>query len=181
MDSETAMTAFRDQQRSAMTAAIRRWGVWNTCVSGDPAECECCRATPAPRGGTAPWSIRPSPTFCYSTGLFGVGHPELLVFSLEMRVASELLTGLAHGVRHGRDLTPGERLDVPQLQLTLLVEELPNPGEILLAANDYYRRPRGNSVPALQLTWADGQRRFPWDEGSALAPADQPRPGSFRA
>jgi Domain of unknown function (DUF4262) len=63
----------------------------------------------------------------------------------------------------------------------ILVEEVPNPGQILYQANAYYERSALQSVPALHLTWTDGLGRFPWDDGYALAAGHQPRPGTFQA
>ena len=62
----------------------------------------------------------------------------------------------------------------------IVPEEVPNPGDIVLWANDFYQRPAGHSVPVLQLTYDDSQGLFPWDEGYAT-PELQPRPGSFAA
>ena len=63
----------------------------------------------------------------------------------------------------------------------LTVEELPSPGEVLLAANRHYQRPPEASVEAYQLTYDDLAGCFPWDPGYANAPDIQPRPGTWRA
>jgi hypothetical protein len=62
-----------------------------------------------------------------------------------------------------------------------VVEELPNPGEVVLGANRFYERPAEYSVPAYQLTWAHRDGLFPWDEGYRCGPECQPRPGTWRA
>ncbi len=93
-----------------------------------------------------------------------------------------LLTDLTHGVLHGRDLTPGELVASVGPGLTdVLVETLPNPGEILFAANEFYGRPSFASVDALQLSWPDALGRYPGDPGCVGPAARQPRPGRFRA
>ena len=56
---------------------------------------------------------------------------------------------------------------------------MPKPGEILFAANDFYMRPAGMSVAALQLSY-DNEGRFPCEDGYAT-PQTQSRPGDFVA
>jgi Domain of unknown function (DUF4262) len=63
----------------------------------------------------------------------------------------------------------------------IVVESLPNPGEILFTANRHYQQPPEASVEAYQLTYDDRSRRFPWDAGYANDPVLQPRPGTWRA
>jgi hypothetical protein len=110
-----------------------------------------------------------------------MGHPELLVFGLTPSSAQALLNGLGDAIVDGRDLVPGEMIeDESGCRHHIIVEEVPNPGEIVLAANRFYRLPRSASVSVLQLTYADCDGRFPWDEGSAYADI-QPRPGDFAA
>lgn len=121
----------------------------------------------------------PTP-FCYTIGLFGLGHPELLVFGLDFSSAAGLLNHLHALIAQGRDLVPGELLAFEGHDETYLVEEVPNPGEILFAANRHYVRPSEFSVPALQLTWSVNGA-FPWDEGYPYQPESQPRPGDFSA
>lgn len=193
--STAAFTAWSDQTHRRMTEAIRRHGCSITYVS-DTVGCPCCvieaaqptnraarrearrRGAAPPPGDTRPSTVR-SP-FGYTTGLHGMGHPELLVFGLSSGDSSRALNEFAHQIAHGNDLTPGEVLELSGWT-TFLVEQLPNPGEILLAANDYYDRPPGHPVAALQLTWADDAGKFPWNAGYAYPPSWQPRPGTFSA
>ncbi|NLG21916.1 MAG: DUF4262 domain-containing protein [Actinomycetales bacterium] len=191
MDKSAALQAFEDRERSMITDHIRTYGVHLTYVSADGG-CDCCRelgdAAPEPGGDTladllgGPEALPPrlDQPFCYSTGLYGVGHPELVVLGLPQDVSMALLNAAAHQVTgHHQDLVPGQL--VPHLELKVLVEEMPNPGMVLFSANDYYRRPFFDSVPAYQLTWADRLGRFPWDEGHDGGPWEQPRPGTYRA
>ena len=60
----------------------------------------------------------------------------------------------------------------------IVIEHVPNPGEIVLTANDFYQRPPEVSVPVVQVTYCDDQGLFPWE---AECRSDQPRPGTFRA
>jgi hypothetical protein len=62
----------------------------------------------------------------------------------------------------------------------IVVEAVPNPGEIVFAANGHYQRPDEASAPVYQLSYDDTAGRFPWDPDYA-APEMQPRPGTFRA
>lgn len=118
------------------------------------------------------------PPFAYTVGLFGLGHPELIVFGLDLESAGFTLNWFFDRVRSGDDLTPGEIVRPPGSQTRFLVEEFPDPGAALYAANRHYQRPREASVPAYQLTW-DVAGEFPWEAGYAYPAWLQPRPGSY--
>lgn len=173
-----------------ITDNIRRYGVHLTYVGGEGAAgCACCRdGGEAEEGDPLAHVVedldelpgRLAVPFCYTTGLFGVGHPELVVLGLAPSPAAHLLNVLAHRViGHHGDLTPGELAVVDDLRV--LVEEVPNPGMVLFEANGYYDRPLFASVPAYQLTWPDAEGRYPWDPGHRSVPCLQPRPGDYRA
>jgi hypothetical protein len=121
------------------------------------------------------------PPFGYTIGLFGLGHPELVVVGLGCDGAYGILQGVAGGVRDGRDLVPGELLTFDGWAGRLVPEECPNPGEVVLGANRFYQRPPEYSVPALQLTWSHRDGSFPWDPGYPCGPECQPRPGAWTA
>ena len=123
----------------------------------------------------------PPPTFAYTIGLFGMGHPELVVTGVDMQTASGLLNELGDRIRAGANFIPGELITFDGWAHRVLVEEVPNPGEILLRANDHYQRPPEASVPAYQLTYDDKWGQFPWDDRYANRPDVQPRPGTWRA
>lgn len=118
--------------------------------------------------------------FCYTIGLFGLGHPELIVFGLDQHRAAGFLNHMHGLIKAGRDLVPGEVLTFAGHDERYLVEEVPNPGDIIFGANRHYARPSEFSVRAFQLTWSVGCA-FPWDEGSPYPPYRQPRPGTFSA
>ena len=120
------------------------------------------------------------PAFGYTIGLFGLGHPELLVVGLSHQRTHDLLDHAARLVAGGRDLVVGEELRWDRGQ-PVIVEDLPNPGDVVLGANRYYQRPAEVSVPAYQLTWAHADGSFPWDDGYPCGPECQPRPGTWRA
>jgi hypothetical protein len=121
------------------------------------------------------------PPFGYTVGLFGLGHPELVVVGLGHDDTHAILQRVAGLVAGGRDLVPGELLTFPDRPDGLVVEELPNAGEVLFTANRHYRRPDEHSVPALQLTWQHRDGTFPWDAAYGCGPECQPRPGTWRA
>ena len=121
------------------------------------------------------------PGFGYTVGLFGLGHPELVVVGLDHRLSHGLLNKIAQLVVDGRNLVPGEVMTDDAGQDILSVEVLPNPGEVLFSANRFYERPDEYSVPAFQLTWADPAGRFPWDPECEAGAARQPRPGTWWA
>ncbi|MCF6735992.1 DUF4262 domain-containing protein [Blastococcus sp. KM273129] len=120
------------------------------------------------------------PPFGYTVGLFGVGHPELVVVGVGREAACGVLQHVAGLVLAGRDLVPGEVIAHGEAE-PLVVEELPNPGDILFSANRFYQRPDEFSVPAYQLSWAHRDGGFPWDPEYPCPPECQPRPGTWRA
>ncbi|WP_138732664.1 DUF4262 domain-containing protein [Modestobacter excelsi] len=128
-------TAWLDQEDTHLAQLIRahRWvvqyvfpGDCADCAEGDDEGDDACEDD----GG---------PPFGYTVGLFGMGHPELVV------------------------------------------EELPNAGEVLFVANRHHRWPDEHSVPASQLTWQHHDGTWPWDLAYPCGPACQPRPGTWRA
>jgi hypothetical protein len=149
-----------DQEDRRVSAYVRDHGCSLEYILG----CDCPDSTP----------------FCYTIGLFGLGHPELLVFGTDQRSAAGLLNHVFGLVRDGRDLVPGELLTFEQSPVSWFVEAVPNPGDIVFGANRHYQRPAEFSVPVLQLTWSVHDD-FPWDAGYCLGPHVQPRPGSFDA
>jgi Domain of unknown function (DUF4262) len=128
------------------------------------------------------WGDQPGqPSFGYTTGLFGLGHPELVVVGVGQHDAHAMLTRAARVVIDGRDLVPGEHLTWPDRPDGLVVEVLPNPGEVLFCANRFYQRPDEYSVPAYQLAWQHRGGGWPWEEHYPCGPDCQPRPGTWRA
>ena len=82
---------------------------------------------------------------------------------------------------HGGDLLPGELIGAtPVIRAPLLVETLPNPGQVLLRANDHYRRSGHGSVEGLQLTWCD-ELRWPGDPAGRELPGRRVTPKAGRA
>lgn len=120
----------------------------------------------------------PLPSFCYTTGCFGLGHPELIVFGLDPSSAGGMLNWCFAEIKAGRVLTPGEILELGNGRARARVESFPNPGSMLFTANRFYQRPPEHSVLAYQLTW-DVDGAFPEDPGYPYGPHQQPRPGTL--
>ena len=158
-DSQTIAWLDQEDARLAQVIRAHRWAVQYVWSGDEPEE----------------------PGFGYTVGLFGLGHPELVVVGLDHRVSHGLLNKVARWVVDGRNLVPGEVIVDDEGTNILTVEVLPNPGEVLFSANRFYERPDEYSVPALQLTWADAAGSFPWDPAWAYEPDRQPRPGTWRA
>ncbi len=160
MTDEARTIAWLDQEDARLAGVIRRhrWAV--QYVSGDQED---------------------GPAFAYTVGLFGLGHPELVVVGVGYDTACGLLNEVGGMVLDGRDLVAGEVIRDDDGVPVLAIEELPNPGEVLFSANRFYSRPDEFSVPAYQLTWALAGGVFPWDDGYPCEPDCQPRPGEWRA
>lgn len=150
--------AWLDQEDAHTAAVIRRHGWYINYVFGD----------------------EDTPPFAYTVGLFGLHHPELLIFGVSPETAAGVINTLGDRIRAGEDLLPGVVITFDEWAHRVIPEPVPNPGEIVFAANRYYERPAEHSVPVLQLSYDDKAGRFPWEPGYA-APAMQPRPGTFRA
>ena len=161
MSTDPQTTAWLDQEDAHLAAVIRRARFAVQYVG--------------------PGELPDEPAFGYTIGLFGLGHPELVVVGLGASATHALLDAVAGEVVAGRSLVPGELVEGAGGRTELLVEECPNPGEVLLGANRWYRRPAEYSVPAFQLAWTHADGRFPWEEGYPCGPECQPRPGTWRA
>src|SRR5438477_6580242 len=158
---EAQIQAWLDQEDARVAQVIRKHGQFIQLVVGGP--------------GSVP------PEFAYTVGLFGLGHPELVILTVGADTAMGVLNTLGARIRCGANLVPGEMLTFDEWPHRIVVQELPNPGEILFAANRHYQRPAEASVPAYQLTYDDKWGRFPWDDGYANSPEVQPRPGTWTA
>ena len=129
--SAAAILAWLDQEDRHVTEIIRRHGCFLQYVLADEGQ----------------------PPFTYTVGLFGLGHPELIVFGLDARSSASVLNTFYDRVRNGSDLTPGEVVTPWGGSVAFLVEEFPDAGSTLLAANRHYQRPAEASVPAYRLNW----------------------------
>ena len=147
--------AWLDQQDRMITEMVRRHGWAVQAVMGEGTE----------------------PPFAYTVGLFGLHHPELIVFGLGYSSAVALLNVMGSKVRENGDLSPGDVVHWEGTDTRVRVDALPRPAELLFAANRYYQRPDEASVPALQLTW-DINGAFPGESGYSKPDWLQPHPGA---
>lgn len=168
MDAKTQ--AFVDQHDAQIVDVIRRYGWFIQYVGPGVAYAPGCQ-----RGAESA-----EPPFAYTVGLFGLGHPELLVLGISPRDTAAILNDLGVRIKAGATLLPGELVTFDQWPHRIIPETVPNPGEIVLESNRFYHRPDQHSVPVLQLSYDDIEGRFPWEDGYA-APWAQPRPGTFKA
>jgi Domain of unknown function (DUF4262) len=106
-------------------------GVYLTYVGGGG----CC--VPGCSGG----DDTGGPAFGYTVGLFGLGHPELVIVGTDADTAGGVLNDLAARIRKGANLVPGELITFDDWPHRIVPEELPNPGGILFAANRFHARP----------------------------------------
>ncbi|HEX7099363.1 MAG TPA: DUF4262 domain-containing protein [Acidimicrobiia bacterium] len=168
---EASLQAWLDQQDARTVQIIRQYGWMVQYVNGGECGVSGCDQHHDPD----------VPAFAYTVGMFGLGHPEFLVFDLDPGVSAHLLNLLGERVREGEDFIPGTTVEVDLGKpVNLVFEEVPNPGEIVFSANRFYQRPPQVSVPVIQITYPDDQGRYPWDEGYDHT-FRQPRPGEFRA
>ncbi len=161
--------AWLDQQDAHIAATIRRYGWYIAYIGGGFCDCAEC-------GG----ADTDDPPFAYTVGLFGLAHPELLIFGVEPETAANVLNGLGSEVRAGEPVLAGQMLGFEEWRHRIVPESVPNPGEIVFEANRFYQRPAEHSVPVLQLSYDDTAGRFPWEDDYA-SPMLQPRPGMFQA
>ena len=172
--------AWLDQNDAEIAQYIREYG-WAVEVVGF-GPCDCCTALGPPDEEEDEYD-EGGPAFAYSIGLFGMGHPELVVIGLSGPMMGSIINYVASRVVDGANLVAGEllELDVVAPGLRVVVEELPRPGEIVHTANRFYKRPPEASVEAFVLTWCDEAGRFPWEAGHDHEPGYRPRPGTWSA
>lgn len=158
---DSATQAWLDQEDRHTALMIRKHGTFIQYVYGEPR--------------------RRHTSFAYTVGLFGLGHPELLITGADTETAGNVLNDVSARIRKGQDVLPGELLTFDGWPHRVVVEIVPNPGEIAFAANRFYERPNEFSVPLLQLTYDDRWGRFPWDDGYDIPAWVQPKPGELSA
>lgn len=101
---------------------------------------------------------RDSPPFVHTIGLYGFGHPELILFATSQATAATVLNDLGELVRAGRILEVAERVALPSGGVHLLA--FPEAGHWLRAAHDLY----GGPVPALLVVPADDLTETPGED-----------------
>jgi hypothetical protein len=73
--------------------------------------------------------------FAYTVGLFGLNHAELLIFGVPQETAGGVLNDKAAQIRAGQYLLRGKLITFEPWPHRVIPEEVPNPGEIVYAAN----------------------------------------------
>lgn len=164
---QTQRQAWLDQEDTRVSNTIRKHGWAVELVGFGACSAEGCDCAPSDL------------PFAYTVGMFGMGHPELLILGAGFDTSLNVLNHLGSRIRSGQDLIPGQLVTFKEWPHRIVPEEVPNPGEIVFGANRHYQRPSEASVPVLQLSYDDLSGRFPWEAGYA-APHLQPRPGTFR-
>jgi Domain of unknown function (DUF4262) len=158
------LEAWLDQEDARITAMVRRYGWSVEYIYSD---------------GSGPAEYASIP-FSYTVGLFGLGHPELLIFNVPPATACGVMNELGERIRQGENLVAGQLVTFDGWPHRIVPETVPNSYEIVLGAYRHYDRPPNLAIPVLQLTYDDRSGRFPWEPGYDPS-ATQPRPGSFKA
>jgi hypothetical protein len=105
------------------------------------------------------------PSFAYSIGLFRTfGHPEVIVFGLDLEVMHQMINLIGEEVRRGRRFADGEAASgiLEGYDVRFLRVARRRYPEHLGYARWFYE---GDDFPALQCLWPDRQGRFPMDAG----------------
>ena len=110
-----------------------------------------------------------SPGFVYSVGLmFTYGHPELILFGLEGRVAYGILQAMVEDIGKGRSFAEAGKYEgvVRKGEIGIrVVDETQH--ELYLGSAMGYCRERGQigKLRAVQVFWADRVGEFPFERG----------------
>lgn len=105
------------------------------------------------------------PSFAYSTGFWvSAGAPEIMTFAMKNEIVHDVLWGLFHDAKAGKNLPVG-------LQTNDIFGN--SSAYLLPVSKDYYAEYlgwsrwfyRGDEFPCLQLVWPDRDNRFPWEMG----------------
>jgi Domain of unknown function (DUF4262) len=96
---DIATQAWLDQEDAHVGAMIRRYG-WFIQYVGGSEMCSLpgCRCSDQDDQGVVP--------FAYTVGLFGLQHPELLIFGVPQETAGGVLNDLANGFVPARACCP---------------------------------------------------------------------------
>ena len=112
---------------------------------------------------------RARPPWAYTTGLTGLGRPELVLTGMPLSRAAPLLNDLADHLTHHEPPAPGEQVMLPGGPLTEIVE-VAEPAAHLETAVSLY----GPRIRALQVVHADRRGHWPWEAGYRGVRGGQP-------
>jgi len=117
----------------------------------------------------------PGPPFAYTIGLgHRAGHPELLMSGLDTGVMHRALNDVAHRIRHGLRLAPGDALEDVLAGVPVAVEQVSDTAlpETVTWSGWFHRR----KPEALAIVWPDRRGLFAWQPGApAILEELQPR------
>ena len=88
-----------DEADAEMASIIRRHGWFIPYVGGEFCSRPGCDCVPSD-----------DPPFAYTVGLFGLGHPELLIFGVDLETARRVMNDLGDRVRQDEALLPGHMI-----------------------------------------------------------------------
>ncbi len=103
------------------------------------------------------------PSFAYSIGLFRTfGHPEIIIFGLDLDLMHRLINLIGEDVRQGRRFADGQAASgiLEGYDVRFLNVARRHYPEHFGYAHWYYK---GDDFPALQCLWPDKHGRFPTD------------------
>lgn len=140
----TQMLAWLDQEDAHVRMVVRKFGWFIQYVSGDDG---------GPCGAPGCDCDDDGRSFAYTIGLFGLDHPELLIFDVAPDTAASVLNEIGHRIRDGENLIPGLPIEVRDWPHGLVPAPLPDPEDYVFGANRFYKRHPSDSVPVLQLTF----------------------------
>jgi len=121
---DTRTQAWLDQFGAYITEVIRRDGWFIQYVGGKTCLRPGCACPPAD-----------DPPFAYTVGMFGLNHPELLIHGVSPETAAGVLNDLGGQILGGSTMMPGETIVLERWGRSIVVESVPNPGEIVYTAN----------------------------------------------
>lgn len=104
--------------------------------------------------------------FCYTTGLTkAFGHPEIVVFGLDLNTSQGLLLAAIDQIRNGVWFKQGPRYARIAEVYEVAFRTVPEPVAQDRFPMTYLMQP-GENISFLQLVWPDAQGLLPWENGA---------------
>jgi hypothetical protein len=104
------------------------------------------------------------PAFSYTTGFWlTVDQPDVIVFDFPPQLSHDVFGQMIRKAREGHRFPMGQPIDdiLSNEGVYLFPIKREAGVEYLRSSNWFYRR---TDFPAVQLVWADGAGRYPWDD-----------------
>ena len=138
---DIVVQAWLDQEDAHIGTIVRRYG-WFIQYVGGSSMCTMpgCSCSDQDDQDLVP--------FAYTVGLFGLQHPELLIFGVAQETAGGVLNRLGERIRAGEDLLPGQLITFEHWPHRIIPEDVPNPGEIVFSAATETFDVRGLVIPS---------------------------------